>query len=76
MEEAKRLAQKSPLPPIVPVELPGTTAATTLPVLHDIVDTDDDAKAPEMRTPSYKTPEPIRKGIGSQPFESTLQVLN
>ncbi|GAB1859857.1 Transient-receptor-potential-like protein [Camponotus japonicus] len=68
MEEAKRLAQKSPLPPVVPVELPETTAATLLHVLHEIVETDDNAK-----TPRSKTPEPIRNGIGSQPFESILQ---
>lgn len=71
MEEAKRLAQKSPLPPVVPVELPETTAATILHVLHEIVETDDNAK-----TPRSKTSEPIRNGIGSQPFESILQVLN
>jgi len=71
MEEAKRLAQKSPLPPVVPVELPETTAATLLHVLYEIVETDDNAK-----TPRSKTPEPIRNGIGSQPFESILQVLN
>lgn len=71
MEEAKRLTQKSPLPPIVPVELPETTAATILHVLHDIVETDDDSK-----TPRSKTPEPIRNGIDPQSFETVLQVLN
>ncbi|XP_070163013.1 transient-receptor-potential-like protein isoform X1 [Polyergus mexicanus] len=69
MEEAKRLAQKSPLPSIVPVELPETTADTIRHVLHDIVnETDNDAKTSES-----KTPEPIRNGIRSQPFESIIQ---
>lgn len=72
MEEAKRLSQKSPLPSIVPVELPETTADTIRHVLHDIVnETENDAKTSES-----KTPEPIRNGIGSQPFESIIQVLN
>ncbi|XP_036148851.1 transient-receptor-potential-like protein [Monomorium pharaonis] len=69
MEEAKRLAQKSPLPPDVPVELPQTTAATILHVLHDIVE--DDVKTVEPKRD--KTPEPIRTGIGSQTFDSILQ---
>ncbi|XP_014469210.1 PREDICTED: transient-receptor-potential-like protein [Dinoponera quadriceps] len=47
MEEARRIAQKSPLSPIVPVQLPETTAATILHVLHDIVETDDVDKFPE-----------------------------
>lgn len=69
MEEAKRLSQKSPLPSIVPVELPATTADTIRHVLHDIVnETENDAKTSES-----KTPEPIRNGIGSQPFESIIQ---
>ncbi|KAG5324226.1 TRPL protein, partial [Pseudoatta argentina] len=70
MEEAKRLTQKSPLPPEVPVELPETTAATILHVLHDIVDDDSGAKTGLEKD---KTPEPIRNGIGSQPFELILQ---
>ncbi|KYM93906.1 PREDICTED: transient-receptor-potential-like protein [Cyphomyrmex costatus] len=69
MEEAKRLTQKSPLPPDVPVELPETTAATILHVLHEIVE--GDAKTSGIRRD--KTPEPIRNGIGSQPFELVLQ---
>ncbi|EGI57349.1 PREDICTED: transient-receptor-potential-like protein [Acromyrmex echinatior] len=69
MEEAKRLTQKSPLPPEVPVELPETTAATILHVLHEIVD-DNGAKTGLGKD---KTPEPIRNGIGSQPFELILQ---
>lgn len=73
MEEAKRLKQKSPLPPIVPVELPETTAATILHVLHDIVETDD-TKVSGARSPGDRTPEPSRDGIGTQPFDSILQV--
>ncbi|XP_029154915.1 transient-receptor-potential-like protein [Nylanderia fulva] len=74
MEEVQRLAQKSPLPPTIPVELPETTAATILNVLHDIVDTDDDAKSPEIGTPKKKSAEPsIRHEIDSQRFESILQ---
>ncbi|XP_018343411.1 PREDICTED: transient-receptor-potential-like protein [Trachymyrmex septentrionalis] len=69
MEEAKRLTQKSPLPPEVPVELPETTAATILHVLHEIVDDDSGAKT----LGRDRTPEPIRNGIGSQPFELILQ---
>jgi len=73
MEEAKRLTQKSPLPPEVPVELPETTAATILHVLHEIVDSDNGAKTGLGKD---RIPEPIRNGIGSQPFELILQVLN
>lgn len=73
MEEAKRLAQRSPLPPIVPVELPETTAATILHVLHDIVETDE-VKVSGTKSPTDRSP--IRNGIGSKPFESNLQVLN
>lgn len=79
MEEAKRLAQKSPLPSDVPVELPETTSATILHVLHEIVEGDGDAKtsgnrrdrSPEPRRD--KTPEPVRNGVDSQPFDSILQ---
>jgi len=74
MEEAKRLTQKSPLPPDVPVELPETTAATILHVLHDIVEGDNDAKTSVFNRD--RTPKPIRNGIDSQQFESILQVLN
>lgn len=79
MEEAKRLAQKSPLPSDVPVELPETTSATILHVLHEIVEGDGGAKtsgnrrdrSPEPRRD--KTPEPVRNGVDSQPFDSILQ---
>ncbi|XP_077268928.1 LOW QUALITY PROTEIN: transient receptor potential-like [Temnothorax americanus] len=71
MEEAKRLSQKSPLPPDVPVELPETTAATILHVLHDIVEGDGDAKTSGLK--KEKTPKPVRNGVGSQPFEPILQ---
>ncbi|XP_071554323.1 transient-receptor-potential-like protein isoform X1 [Temnothorax nylanderi] len=71
MDEAKRLTQKSPLPPDVPVELPETTAATILHVLHDIVESDGDAKTSGLK--KEKTPEPVRNGVGSQPFEPILQ---
>jgi len=75
MEEAKRLTQKSPLPPDVPVELPETTAATILHVLHEhIVEDDNDAKTSVFNRD--RTPKPIRSGIDSQLFESILQVLN
>ncbi|XP_018307618.1 transient-receptor-potential-like protein [Mycetomoellerius zeteki] len=71
MEEAKRLTQKSPLPPDVPVELPKTTAATILHVLHEIVDGDSGVKTSgKDRT---LEPPPIRNGIGSQPFELIVQ---
>lgn len=76
MEEAQRLTQKSPLPSTIPVELPETITTTILNVLYDLVDTDDEAKSPEIRTLKNKTPEPIKHEIGSQPFESILQVLN
>ncbi|XP_011872561.1 PREDICTED: transient-receptor-potential-like protein [Vollenhovia emeryi] len=69
MEEAKRLAQKSPLPTDVPVELPETTAATILHVLDDIVEGDDNVKTSGLKR--EKTP--IKDGVGSQPFESILQ---
>lgn len=72
MEEAKRLTQKSPLVSDVPVELPETTAATILHVLHDIVEKDTETSRLERE----RTPEPIRNGIDSQPFESTIQVLD
>ncbi|KAL6265608.1 hypothetical protein P5V15_002402 [Pogonomyrmex californicus] len=74
MEEAKRLAQKSPLPAVVPVELPETTAATILHVLHEIVETDNDTKTSGFK--KDRPSEPIRNGVGSQPsIESILQVL-
>ncbi|XP_032677800.1 transient-receptor-potential-like protein [Odontomachus brunneus] len=66
MEEAKRLTQKNLLPPIVPVQLPETTAATILHVLHDIVETDNDAKSPESFGGGVNTQV-------SQVFESMLQ---
>lgn len=71
MEEAKRLTQKSPLPPAMPVDLPETTAATILHVLHDIVEGDSDAKTSGLKR--ERIPEPTRNGIGSQPFESIFQ---
>lgn len=74
MEEAKRLSQKSPLSPDVPVELPETTAATILHVLHEIVESDSDAKTSGFRRD--RTSEPIRNGVGFQPFESIFQMLN
>ncbi|XP_012227231.2 transient-receptor-potential-like protein isoform X1 [Linepithema humile] len=72
IEEAKRLKQKSPVPPIVPMELPETTASTILHVLHDIVETDD-TKVSEVRSLRDETPEQTRNGIGSQPFDPIFQ---
>ncbi|KAK1130897.1 hypothetical protein K0M31_017201 [Melipona bicolor] len=43
MKEAQRLNNKSPLPPVSPVELPESTASTILHVLQDIVETEDKA---------------------------------
>lgn len=74
MEEAKRLTQKSPLPPNVPIELPETTATTIMHVLHEIVESDSDAKTSEFKRD--RTSEPIRNGVSPQPFESIFQVLN
>lgn len=67
MEQAKRLTEKSSLPAIVPVQLPETTAATILHVLHNIVETDNEVKSPEA----------FDDGVGtqaSQAFGSMLQV--
>ncbi|XP_011145806.1 transient-receptor-potential-like protein [Harpegnathos saltator] len=69
MEEAKRLAQKSPLPPVMPVQLPETTAATILHVLHNIVETENDVKpdfADEGGIPKNQGP-PISQILGSVP---------
>lgn len=62
IEEAKRIVQKSPLPPDVPIELPETTAATILHVLHNIVEDNDDAKASRLRRD--RTPEPTKSEVG------------
>ncbi|XP_053984630.1 transient-receptor-potential-like protein isoform X1 [Hylaeus volcanicus] len=44
MEEAQKLTNKSPLPPVSPIELPESTASTILHVLQDIVETDESSQ--------------------------------
>ena len=51
MQEAQRLNNRSPLPPVSPVELPESTASTILHVLRDIVETDDKALPESSTTP-------------------------
>lgn len=61
MEEAKRLAQKSPLSLDVPVELTETTATTILHVLRDITENENNAKTSELVR--EKPPTPIGNDI-------------
>ncbi|XP_015605560.1 transient-receptor-potential-like protein isoform X2 [Cephus cinctus] len=65
MEEARRLTDRSPLPPVSPVDLPQSTAATILHVLHDIVETNN-VSLPDTSRLSV-TPEPQVSPSQSKP---------
>lgn len=53
MEEARTFTSKSPLPPVSPVKLPESTAATILHVLQDIVETDEAPDKTKLPPPTF-----------------------
>ncbi|XP_015513289.2 transient-receptor-potential-like protein [Neodiprion lecontei] len=74
MEEARRLAAKSPLPPVSPVRLPDTSNSSTLHILKDVNETDDErvtvTPEPSLRPPAVvgyvdeKQPKPVKRSPG------------
>nr|XP_031838367.1 transient-receptor-potential-like protein [Nomia melanderi] len=67
MEEAQRLANTSPVPPAVPIDLPETylPASTILHVLQDIAETDE--------TPKVRHPELPKVTISSDPVTHSIK---
>ncbi|XP_046748489.1 transient-receptor-potential-like protein [Diprion similis] len=74
MEQARRLAAKSPLPPVSPIHLPDTTNSSILHILKDINESDDERVAvtpePSSRPPAVvgyvdeKQPKPVKRSPG------------